>query len=95
MVIIIITLYIIDCGQIKEFTMSVLIWCVIILIVLVAHCWVVIEFYNVAKMKGWSQKKYLIMAACLWLVGYLLIIALPDRAGGEMTAVISDDLPEL
>ena len=75
--------------------MSVLIWCVIILIVLVAHYWAVIEFYNVAKMKGWSQKKYLIMAACLWLVGYLLIIALPDRAGGEMAAVISDDLPEL
>ena len=94
MVIIIIKIYL-DCGQIKEFTMSVLIWCVIFLIVLVAHCCVVIEFYNVAKMKGWSQKKYLIMAACLWLVGYLLIIALPDRAGGEMAAVISDDLPEL
>ena len=94
MVIIIIKIYL-DCGQIKEFTMSVLIWCVIILIVLVAHYWTVIEFYNVAKMKGWSQKKYLIMAACLWLVGYLLIIALPDRAGSEMSAVVSDDLPEL
>ena len=46
-------------------------------------------------MKGWPQKKYHIMALLLWFAGYLLIIALPDRAGESMTAIVSDDLPEL
>lgn len=63
---------------------------------LVAHWFVAREFYKAAAMKGWNEKKYLWMAFLLWTVGYMLIIALPDRAG-EVSApvIVSDDLPEL
>jgi len=71
------------------------IYIVIIIAVLAVHYFVAEEFYKVAAMKGWPLKKYRIMALLLWIIGYLLIIALPDRAGDTMTAVISDDLPEL
>lgn len=64
--------------------------------VLVAHWFVAREFYKAAAMKGWNEKKYLWLAFLLWTVGYLLIIALPDRAGEvSAPAIVSDDLPEL
>jgi predicted alpha/beta hydrolase len=72
-----------------------IIWGIIILALLAAHYFVATEFYKVAAMKGWPQKKYRIMTLLLWFVGYMLIIALPDRAGESMTAIVSDDLPEL
>lgn len=75
--------------------MAVIYWVIIAIVAFAVHCFVAFEFYNAAKMKGWSEKKYLIMAVFLWIAGYLLIIALPDRAGSTMSAVISDDLPEL
>ena len=37
------------------------------------------EFYNVAKEKGFYEKKYLWIAFIFSIFGYLLIIALPDR----------------
>ena len=46
-------------------------------------------------MKGWPQKKYFYMALGLWIVGYMLIIALPDRGGSGVRAVEISDLPEL
>ncbi len=75
--------------------MLTVLYIVIALALLAVHFFVAEEFYKVAAMKGWPQKKYRIMALLLWLIGYLLIIALPDRTGGSMSAVISDDLPEL
>ena len=75
--------------------MLIAIWVVAILALLAAHYFVAAEFYKVAAMKGWPQKKYHIMALLLWFAGYLLIIALPDRAGESMTAIVSDELPEL
>ncbi len=75
--------------------MSVLLKILLIIAFLVVHYFVSIEFYKVAAAKGWSQKKYLLMAFLLWIVGYLLITALPDRAGGNAAAFVSDDLPEL
>lgn len=71
------------------------IYIVAVLALLVLHYFVAEEFYKVAQMKGWPQKKYRGIALGLWIIGYLLIIALPDRSNGAMTAVISDDLPEL
>ena len=62
---------------------------------LAAHYFVAQEFYKAAVMKGWPQKKYFVMAFLLTFVGYLLIIALPDRGGSYMKALESDDLPEL
>lgn len=75
--------------------MLIVLYIILILALLAVHYYVAGEFYKVAAMKGWSQKKYRVMAFWLWIVGYLLIIALPDRTGESMTAVISDDLPEL
>ena len=49
-------------------------------------------------MKGWTEKKYLYLAFLLWIVGYILIVALPDRGADRLPAagaVVSDDLPEL
>lgn len=37
------------------------------------------EFYKVAKEKGYYEKKYLWIAFLFSIIGYLLIIALPDR----------------
>lgn len=62
---------------------------------LAAHYFVAQEFYKAAVMKGWPQKKYFLMAFFLWIIGYMLIMALPDRGGNFRTAVISDDLPDI
>lgn len=50
-------------------------------------------FFEVAQAKGFRDRKYLWI--CFWLnvVGYLLVIALPDR--GNTQQVLSDELPEL
>lgn len=50
-------------------------------------------FYEVAMKKGHRDKKYFWI--CFWLswIGYLLIIALPDRGSAEK--MISDELPDL
>lgn len=65
------------------------------LVLFTVHCFVSVEFYRTAVMKGWSDKKYLLMAVFLWLIGYLLIIALPDRGGYNRKAVESNDLPDI
>ena len=66
-----------------------------VIAVLAVHFFVSVEFYKAAAMKGWPQKKYFYMALALWFVGYLLIIALPDRGGSGVRAVEISDLPEL
>lgn len=48
-------------------------------------------FYRAAKMKGHPERKYFWLSFLLGWVGWLLVIALPDRGN----AVISDELPEL
>lgn len=63
--------------------------------ILAVHFLVSVEFYKAAAMKGWPQKKYFYMALAFWFVGYMLIIALPDRGGSGVRAVEINDLPEL
>lgn len=56
---------------------AVLILCAIIGLVVsyfIANC-----FYDAATAKGWSSKKYFWICFILPLIGYLLVIALPDR----------------
>ena len=67
----------------------------LLLAALAVNAFVSFEFYKAAVMKGWPQKRYLYIAFLLPLIGYLLIIALPDRGGSSLEAVESDDLPEL
>lgn len=51
------------------------------------------EFYAAAKAKGYSEKKYLWICFLLGVIGYLLVVALPDR--GNAPKAISDELPDL
>ncbi len=75
----------------KNVIFAVLIFAVIIVVsYLVAR-----EFYKAAVMKGWAARKYFWLPFLLGIVGYLLIIALPDRGGSHMSVLVSDDLPEI
>ena len=51
------------------------------------------EFYAAALAKGYSDKKYFWFCFLLGMVGYLLVIALPDRR--NTPKAISDELPDL
>lgn len=68
---------------------------VILIAFLVGDYFLAKEFYQAAAVKGWPDKKYYWYALLLPLGGHLLIIALPDRAGAGISAMVSDDLPEL
>ena len=52
------------------------------------------EFYKLAEDKGYHSKKYFWWAFLVPVVGYLLIVAMPDK-GGEQRAVYNQDLPDL
>lgn len=52
------------------------------------------EFYKIAEDKGYHGRKYFWWAFLAPAVGYLMIVAMPDR-GREQRTVINDDLPEL
>ena len=62
---------------------------------LAADFFVAREFYKVAAMKGWAEKKYFWLAFLTTFAGYILVAALPDRGRGGVTAIESSDLPEL
>ena len=51
------------------------------------------QFYEAAQAKGYQDRKYFWI--CFWLgwVGYLLVIALPNRS--NVPQVMSDELPDL
>lgn len=52
------------------------------------------EFYQIAIMKGFNESKYLWISFFLGMVGYLLVIALPDKSiKNEKVSV--DEIPEL
>lgn len=51
------------------------------------------EFYKVAQLKGYYEKKYLWLCFFLGIAGYLLVIALPKREA--TTSVCDDDLPAI
>ena len=51
------------------------------------------QFYKIAKEKGHDSVTYYRFAFWLGIVGYLMVIALPDRKHEEQ--VSSDELPDL
>lgn len=53
------------------------------------------EFYKAAVMKGWASRKYFWISFFLLFAGYILVAALPDRGGKDMSVFCSDDLPEI
>ncbi len=66
-----------------------------IVLILLIDFLVAREFYLTAAMKGWDSKKYFFYAFFLTLVGYLLVLALPDRGSSAAGSYDSRDLPEL
>ena len=74
---------------------------ILIYILIIAFCalmlWVLFliakEFYKAAQAKGYSEKKYFWIPFWLGIVGYMLVIALPDR--GNTPKAVIDELPEL
>ena len=62
---------------------------------LVLDYFVAKEFYLAAATKGWASKKYFFFAFFLTLIGYLMILALPDRGSIAAGSFESRDLPEL
>lgn len=52
------------------------------------------EFFKVAEMKGYHERKYFWIPFFFGIAGYLLIIALPDRTK-VVEHKIDDSLPEL
>lgn len=50
-------------------------------------------FYFIGVDKGYNSRAYLWMCALLTFVGYMLIIAMPDR--GNSQKVLPDELPDL
>ena len=65
------------------------------ILLLAVNAFMAVEFYRAASAKGWGQRKYFWLAFLLTFAGYILIAALPDRGGQQMSVLISDDLPEL
>ena len=51
------------------------------------------QFEEVAQKKAHTQKKYFWLCFLLGAVGYLLVVALPDRGNAQQIA--SDELPDL
>ena len=72
---------------------------VLLLVAVVALClawYLANRFYEVAQEKGFTDRKYLWI--CFWLgaIGYLLVIALPDRGKSVLVnPVVADELPEV
>lgn len=71
-------------------------------IVLLLH-YIATQFYQIACEKGWCERKYYVLSFLLGAVGWLLVIALPDRnvppvavaAPASIKQVDSDELPSL
>lgn len=53
------------------------------------------EFYRAAVMKGHTEKKYLWLPFFLGIIGYLLVIALPNKNAVSVAQSANDELPEL
>ena len=54
------------------------------------------EFWRIALMKGNPEKRYFWWSLFLGIVGWLMVIALPDR-GGAVTEkpVAEDEIPDI
>lgn len=54
------------------------------------------QFHEIAKMKGHPQKKYFWWCFWIGMIGWPMVIALPDRGGAQAQKTSNiDELPEL
>lgn len=60
-------------------------WCLAVIAVLVIKILVAREFGRIAEDKGYEERKYYVLPFFLGIIGYLLIVALPDRHMRSLT----------
>lgn len=69
----------------------------ILLLIIFGAIWLLLylakQFEEAARMKGHYEGKYFWLCFFFSIIGYLLVIALPDR--GNTPKAISDELPGL
>lgn len=80
-----------------------------IVVILFINYQIANQFYEIAEMKGFQERKYFWIAFLLGIVGYLLVIALPDKNQRQIQVTMaaadrlseqtpefeSDELPDL
>ncbi|MEG1470855.1 MAG: hypothetical protein RSD76_00260 [Clostridia bacterium] len=68
----------------------ILVWVVGLAIFLVINALIAGEFANIAEEKGYESRRY--WHFCFWLsiVGYLIVIALPNRKLAELSKALTD-----
>ena len=83
------------------------VWLILVLLLILAgllvlNYFIAKQFHQIAIQKGHPQRKYFWWSFWLGLVGYLMVVALPDRAqtppspAGQMhTAPAAEQLPDL
>ncbi len=52
------------------------------------------EFYDIATQKGFDERKYFWWCFFVSVIGYAMVIALPDHSNAK-TGIAVDELPEL
>ena len=69
------------------------VYLMVIALVFVLSYFIAKWFYEVAEEKGYHDRKYFWI--CFWLgaIGYLLVVAMPDRGNGQQSTI--NDLPDL
>lgn len=72
-----------------EMGLAIIIYLVALMIIIVVHCLVVGEFANIAEEKGFERRRY--WHFCFWLgfVGFLIVIALPNRNLAALSKALS------
>lgn len=75
-------------------------WFIGIIVALIIQYFIAREFQRIAELKGHYEKRYFWITFFLWIVGMLLVIALPDLKNRELlqtghTGSSDDSLPEI
>ena len=55
----------------------------VVIAIIGVHVYVSFLFGKIAKKKGYDGTKYTLLCVFLGLIGYLLVVALPDRGNKE------------
>jgi len=73
-----------------EIRLAIILYLVALIIIIVVHCLVVGEFASIAEEKGFERRRY--WHFCFWLgfIGYLIVVALPNRKLTELSKALTD-----
>ena len=72
-----------------------IVYLLVLAIIIVLAYYIAKWFFEVAEEKGYHDRKYFWICFWLGIVGYLLVVAMPDRGNGQQREIPTDELPEL